>query len=394
MSQPLKKYKLNYNESKNIYVKNEGSMSVHNISMNAILCSSLNLDCIYKHFSNCIYNPREFKCMRIDVPVSLNTVNKYKTYVQNKKKIKLENKDVKTDNYICLKGDSPTINEINTNVVTNEGLRVNNNNSSSSSISSSRKNNVTDGLVSSVGDVPIVTDFSTNVNLVSATNITPVTDIDNFDNVSNLSCNLSNINTSGITSDNIDLFNENSFSLIGETTTNLNNINNKLIINVSLFSNGKIICTGNNSIEACKIAMKKIEKKLKELNYKNIKLKKIAITNILAVYNVGFSIVLPLFALYYKSVDYDPNVFPACKVKIAMTSGDDKNSFEKKKSDNNYAWCNVPNVKQPEKNKVDIVSASIFSTGNITLTGGKSYENLQNCINILLPYLIKSKSQH
>ncbi|SBS95003.1 transcription initiation TFIID-like, putative [Plasmodium ovale curtisi] len=270
--------------------------------MNAILCSSLNLDSIYKHFSNCVYNPREFKCMRIDVPVSLSTVNKYVNHIKNKEKLQTE----KNQNEVCMAVE----------------------NDSNKSLPTQASN----------------TNFNINI---EPNNYYPP-EMKYIDGVSTFE----------------DKNDEDDYT------------SEKLVINVSIFSNGKIICTGNNSIEACKIAMKKVEKKLKQLNFKNIKLKKIAITNILAV-------------------DYDPNVFPACKVKIALTNDDNNNSSEfNEQNDSSYAWCtNRPTI-ETSKSKADVVSASIFSTGNITLTGGKSYDNLKRCIDILLPYLIKSRSQH
>ncbi|KAI4835734.1 transcription initiation TFIID-like [Plasmodium brasilianum] len=356
MSQPLKRSKLNNNESQNIFVKNENSMSVHNISMNAILCSSLNLDSIYKYFSNCIYNPREFKCMRIDVPVSLKTVHKYVNYVKNKRKkeqqgIEVEINKPEDSSY---KGVDNNCKEVSNNCDMPSG------------------GNTSFPIDEGKCSMPDSVHVSSTANIASSSNAEVSARNDHISGESNY------IN-----------------SVIEKINENYKDVTEKLVINVSIFSNGKIICTGNNSIEACKIAMKKVEKKLKQLNFKNIKLKKITIANILAVYNVGFSIVLPLFAQYYKSVDYDPNVFPACKVKIALTNEDKKNLSERKEqNESTYAWCNANNNIDSGKSKVDIVSASIFSTGNITLTGGKSYENLQRCIDILFPYLIKSKSQH
>ncbi|SBS97533.1 transcription initiation TFIID-like, putative [Plasmodium ovale curtisi] len=394
MSQPVKKSKLSYTESKNIFVNNENSMSVHNISMNAVLCSTLNLDSIYRYFANCIYNPREFKCMRIDVPVSLKTVNKYVNYLREKRErgkrervmeemereelekcsreqLKKEEKDEAKEK----KEDEIDVAEIVTEQCNNEVPEE-------GKVSPPEKVNKDTGIHES--DIP-------NNEIPAAESATLSDDFFLKGGYEKL-----------VSNDFSEHYNDN----VGE----------KLVINVSIFSNGKIICTGNNSIEACKIAMKKVEKKLKFLNFKNIKLKKITITNILAVYNVGFSIVLPLFAQFYKNVsklrnalyyspvtshgkhgavDYDPNVFPACKVKIALTNEDEKNASERREqNDCTYAWCSAKSTADKEKSKVDIVSASIFSTGNITLTGGKSYENLQRCIDILLPYLIKSKSQH
>ncbi|SOV19058.1 transcription initiation TFIID-like, putative [Plasmodium sp. gorilla clade G2] len=357
MYPPCKKKKLNNNEVTNIFLKNENKMSVHNISMNAVLCSSLNLDNIYKYFSNCIYNPREFKCMRIDVPVSLNTVHKYIKYLNNKK-------ERQNDDISKMKNEQENETIHSNNYIKEENITTESNNLNDNKLSDS--NNSLSG--------KILTDNKSDENSI------------------NISKNKSNIDDNNSDNKNIDIIYD--METMDAFNESEHTMNKKLIINVSIFSNGKIICTGNNSIEACKVAMKKIEKKLKQLNFKNIKLKKITITNILAVYNVGFSIVLPLFAQYYKSVDYDPNVFPACKVKIALMNDDNKSNDNNEHNDNNYAWCNAKNTIDKDKSKVDIVSASIFSTGNITLTGGKSYENLQKCINILLPYLIKSKSQH
>ncbi|ANQ10752.1 Transcription initiation TFIID-like [Plasmodium coatneyi] len=311
MAQPLKRVKLNSEQAQNIYAQSENNMSVHNISMNATLCSSLNLDNLYKHFANCIYNPREFKCMRIDVPVSTRSIEKYVRFVNEKGE-----RQKRSEGVVCPSDE--------TNVVIPPPWAA---------------------TTSQVVEVPK-----------------------------------------------------------GEATITLgddafpddqNSTREKIIINVSIFANGKIICTGNNSIEACKIAMKKIERKLKQLNFRNISIKNVTITNILAVYNVGFSIVLPLFAQYYKSVDYDPNVFPACKVKIALTNENERDAAEaSEQAEGNFAWGSAQSTAERSRSKVDVVSASIFSTGNITLTGGKSYQNLQRCIDILYPYLIKSKSQH
>ncbi|SBT45180.1 transcription initiation TFIID-like, putative [Plasmodium ovale wallikeri] len=373
MSQPVKKSKLSYTESKNIFVNNENSMSVHNISMNAVLCSTLNLDSIYRYFANCIYNPREFKCMRIDVPVSLKTVNKYVNYLREKRERgkreremeELERQDLEK----CAREQLKREEKDEEKEKKEEEIDV-------AETVTEQCNN----------EVPEKGNASPLEKVNKDTGI-PESDLPNNEIPSTESATLSDdfILRSGYEKLVSDDFSEHYNDNVGE----------KLVINVSIFSNGKIICTGNNSIEACKIAMKKVEKKLKILNFKNIKLKKITITNILAVYNVGFSIVLPLFAQFYKNVDYDPNVFPACKVKIALTNEDEKNASERREqNDCTYAWCSAKSTADKEKSKVDIVSASIFSTGNITLTGGKSYENLQRCIDMLLPYLIKSKSQH
>ncbi|KJP86157.1 hypothetical protein AK88_04208 [Plasmodium fragile] len=319
MAQPLKRAKLNSEQAQNIYFQSENNMSVHNISMNATLCSSLNLDNLYKHFANCIYNPREFKCMRIDVPVSTRSIKKYVRFIREKgeRQKRSEGFVVSSDGIHVVtppKGGEVTINKGDATI--NQG-----------------EDAITQGEVT-----------------ITQGDITP---------------------------------------------QEQNHTNEKIIINVSLFANGKIICTGNNSIEACKIAMKKIERKLKQLNFKNISIKNVTITNILAVYNVGFSIVLPLFAQYYKSVDYDPNVFPACKVKIALMNENERDTSEaNEQAEGNLAWSSARSTAERSRIKVDVVSASIFSTGNITLTGGKSYQNLQRCIDILYPYLIKSKSQH
>ncbi|EUD66420.1 hypothetical protein C922_03054 [Plasmodium inui San Antonio 1] len=311
MAQPLKRAKLNSEQAQNIYAQSENNMSVHNISMNATLCSSLNLENLYKHFANCIYNPREFNCMRIDVPVSTRSIKKY---------VRLVNE----------KGDTQKRRE--GDVVSYDGTNV---------------------AISPPG-------VETTSQVVEAPKEEEAT-IPHGD----------------------------------ATPEEQNATKEKIIINVSIFANGKIICTGNNSIEACKIAMKKIERKLKQLNFKNISIKNVTITNILAVYNIGFSIVLPVFAQYYKSVDYDPNVFPACKVKIAVTNESEKDTSEaSEQAEGNFAWSTTRSTAERGRGTVDVVSASIFSTGNITLTGGRSYQNLQRCIDILYPYLIKSKSQH
>ncbi|GAW82947.1 transcription initiation TFIID-like [Plasmodium gonderi] len=390
MAQPRKKLKLNNEQGENIFAQGESNMSVHNISMNAILCSSLNLDNIYKHFANCIYNPREFKCMRIDVPVSTRTINKYVNYIREKtggRKIKMQVVECGDDDHMPSQGEATP-----TTAATAEATAEAKAEAKAEATAEAKAEATTTTTTPS-------SDPTRDTSQVEVTNLTRISTGREENNKSTTSVGVSsdgivktdNCSPSGYFTTKIC----NNIPISQSITEDNNHMNEKIIINVSIFSNGKIICTGNNSIEACKIAMKKIEKKLKQLNFKNIKLKNITITNILAVYNVGFSIVLPLFAQYYKSVDYDPNVFPACKVKIALTNENEKDTSEMSdQNEGNYAWNTTKSNAEKIRNKVDVVSASIFSTGNITLTGGKSYENLQKCIDILYPYLIKSKSQH
>ncbi|KMZ78565.1 hypothetical protein PVIIG_01342 [Plasmodium vivax India VII] len=211
MAQAAKRAKLNSEEARNIYAQSENNMSVHNISMNATLCSSLNLDSLYRHFANCIYNPREFKCMRIDVPVSTRSISKYVRFVQQKG----GRQTGETQTGETQTGEKQT----------------------------GEEHKGSEGVIPPSDGTSVVTpsapppDVATTCQVVEA------------------------------------------------TTSQGGEANEKVIINVSIFANGKIICTGNNSIEACKIAMKKIERKLKQLNFKNISIKNVTITNILAVYN-------------------------------------------------------------------------------------------------------------
>lgn len=361
-----------------ICVLNEKNLSVHNISMNAVLSSALNLDNIYKYFSNCIYKPRDFKCIRIDVPVSKETIDKYINYVR-KKQERIEKKRGKRR-------------------VTEKDVSIEPSNERSfDEVSGVKKetdmNGETNRMKYKMRRVETETHVSDNYlkPLESRIDITQNKNKTRTDEHLLGMQPVVGINKMATDDDDVlELLNEINSNDTGFTE------NEKIIINVSLFANGKLICTGNNSVEACKIAMKKIENKLKEYNVKNIKLRRVTITNILAVYNAGFSIVLPLLAQYYKNVDYDPNVFPACKVKIALenSSGKSVKAVKQQEEVNELAWATTSKENNADNGTCDIISASIFSTGNITLTGAKNYENLKRTIRILLPYLFKCRSIH
>lgn len=361
-------------------VLQEGNLSVHNISMNAVLSSTLNLDSIYKYFSNCIYKPRDFKCIRIDVPVSKETIDKYINYKKKKREQKESKKrkrqeaeeEKEKQMYSTLLSETPCNelvkghlekNEESSSNETNYKIRCIEQQQRNQELCNPMKNNIytAQNKNGMLGDEYLLEQHQV-LDTKSAADDSSVLEL------------LSEINSPDAD------FNE----------------SEKIIINVSLFANGKLICTGNNSVEACKIAMKKIENKLKEYNVKNIKLRRVTITNILAVYNAGFSIVLPLLAQCYKNVDYDPNVFPACKVKIALENNSEKSpkaANEQGKDTAELAWASTPKESDSDNDTKDIISASIFSTGNITLTGAKNYENLKRTIQILLPYLYRCRSQ-
>lgn len=354
---------------------NENNLSVHNISMNAVLSSTLNLDNIYKYFSNCIYKPRDFKCIRIDVPVSKETIDKYINYVRKKQ----ERAEKRRGKRRASEKDVPIepSNEISRNEVPNAKKETD-------------ADGETDGMKYKMRRVETQASDSHLKPLESRIDVTQNKNKTRTDEHILGMQRVGGVKMATDDDDVLELLNEINSSDTGFAE------NEKIIINVSLFANGKLICTGNNSVEACKIAMKKIENKLKEYNVKNIKLRKVTITNILAVYNAGFSIVLPLLAQYYKNVDYDPNVFPACKVKIALenSSGKSNKVVKHQEEVNELAWATTSKENNSDNDTYDIISASIFSTGNITLTGAKNYENLKRTIRILLPYLFKCRSMH
>lgn len=354
---------------------NENNLSVHNISMNAVLSSTLNLDNIYKYFSNCIYKPRDFKCIRIDVPVSKETIDKYINYVRKKQ----ERAEKRRGKRRASEKDVPIepSNEISRDEV-------------SSAKKETDANGETDGMKYKMRRVETQASVNHLKPLESRIDVTQNKNKTRNDEHLLGMQRVGGVKMATDDDDVLELLNE-----INSVDTGFAE-NEKIIINVSLFANGKLICTGNNSVEACKIAMKKIENKLKEYNVKNIKLRRVTITNILAVYNAGFSIVLPLLAQYYKNVDYDPNVFPACKVKIALENSSGKSAKVVKHQEevNELAWATTSKENNSYNDTYDIISASIFSTGNITLTGAKNYENLKRTIRILLPYLFKCRSMH
>lgn len=358
-----------------ICLLNEKNLSVHNISMNAVLSSTLNLDNIYKYFSNCIYKPRDFKCIRIDVPVSKETIDKYINYVR-KKQERIENRRGKRR-----ANEKEVSTELSNEISCDEVSGVK---------KEPHANGETNGMKYKMRRVEAPASDIHLKPVESRINVTQHTTKTRSDEHLLGLQPVCGIKMATDDDDVLELLNE-----INSADTGFME-NEKIIINVSLFANGKLICTGNNSVEACKIAMKKIENKLKEYNVKNIKLRRVTITNILAVYNAGFSIVLPLLAQYYKNVDYDPNVFPACKVKIALENSSEKSVKVVKPQEevNELAWASSSKENDSENGTCDIISASIFSTGNITLTGAKNYENLKRTIRILLPYLFKCRSIH
>ena len=144
------------------------------------------------------------------------------------------------------------------------------------------------------------------------------------------------------------------------------------IISISIFSNGKIVATGGNDSTIIKRCMLSIAKGIKNKLSAKIRFKHFKISNILAVYNIGKTIRLRKFAKTVAGVDYEPERFAGACLRIPMEE------FKRtlKTDDGDLVNCTK-----------EIITAAVFSTGNITFTGGRSTLTIHKALEWILPFI-------
>ena len=149
---------------------------------------------------------------------------------------------------------------------------------------------------------------------------------------------------------------------INKTSTIILKSKNSKIIG-TLFSDGKMICSGGKTAKEAKIACNKFCKIVKKLGYK-VELKDFKIQNIIISYDVQFKILLR--ELYNKLsnllnnnyVKYNNEMFPSVIIYI-------------------------------DEYKIYI---TIFESGKVILSGGKKRKDIEDVFRNIYPILIESKA--
>jgi len=126
----------------------------------------------------------------------------------------------------------------------------------------------------------------------------------------------------------------------------------------SIWSSGKITCTGANSEEQARIAARKFSRILQRLDekYKNIRIKNWRVVNVLGTCTMPFAIKITPFSQAFKEASYEPELHPGVTYKI----------------------------KQPK------ATLKIFSTGSVTVTA-PSVANVQAAIEHIYPLVHEFK---
>ena len=120
----------------------------------------------------------------------------------------------------------------------------------------------------------------------------------------------------------------------------------------SIWSSGKITCTGANSEEQARVSARKFSRILQKLDdkYKDIRIKNWRIVNVLGTCTLPFAIKIVPFSQAFKEASYEPELHPGVTYKI----------------------------KNPK------ATLKIFSTGSITVTA-PSVSNVQAAIEHIYP---------
>lgn len=126
----------------------------------------------------------------------------------------------------------------------------------------------------------------------------------------------------------------------------------------SIWSSGKITCTGANSEEQARIAARKFSRILQKMDekYKNIRIKNWRVVNVLGTCTMPFAIKITPFSQAFKEASYEPELHPGVTYKI----------------------------KYPK------ATLKIFSTGSVTVTA-PSVANVQAAIEHIYPLVNEYK---
>ena len=152
------------------------------------------------------------------------------------------------------------------------------------------------------------------------------------------------------------------------STISLKSKNSK--ISATIFSGGKMVCTGAKSEKEAKSECMKFSKIVKKTGY-NVELKDFKIQNIVASYDINFKI--SLFILYSKICNLINN---------------------SKIFGNNNNYCKYNKLIFPglifyeEQSKI---SFNIFESGKVVLSGGKKRKDIEDAFRNIYPLLLESK---
>lgn len=126
----------------------------------------------------------------------------------------------------------------------------------------------------------------------------------------------------------------------------------------SIWSSGKITCTGANSEDQARIAARKFSRILQRMDekYKNIRIKNWRVVNVLGTCTMPFAIKITPFSQAFKEASYEPELHPGVTYKI----------------------------KYPK------ATLKIFSTGSVTVTA-PSVANVQAAIEHIYPLVNEYK---
>lgn len=126
----------------------------------------------------------------------------------------------------------------------------------------------------------------------------------------------------------------------------------------SIWSSGKITCTGANSEDQARIAARKFSRILQKMDekYKNIRIKNWRVVNVLGTCTMPFAIKITPFSQAFKEASYEPELHPGVTYKI----------------------------KYPK------ATLKIFSTGSVTVTA-PSVANVQAAIEHIYPLVNEYK---
>ncbi len=120
-------------------------------------------------------------------------------------------------------------------------------------------------------------------------------------------------------------------------------------ITASLWSSGKITCTGATSQDDVKLGARRVARIIQKLGF-NVKFRKMRVVNVLGSCSLPFEIKINAFSQHYREAEYEPELHPGVTYR----------------------------VKNPK------ATLKIFSTGSITVTA-PSIENVQLAIEHIYP---------
>ncbi|KAK6588569.1 hypothetical protein RS030_4516 [Cryptosporidium xiaoi] len=175
--------------------------------------------------------------------------------------------------------------------------------------------------------------------------------------------------------------------------------NSNSVVTISAFSNGKIQATGASTIEFTKKSLKKVIKRIRNRGYENAKLLNFEIHNIQGVIDSGFPVDLRVLRDMYEYVDYEPERNPGLKIRIPVSYLHDEEitpEYLQRKLlshlyKNNRNRTQNNNLHENSRSKVEVVTLTIHFSGKIGMAGAKSIKSLEDTLEYIKPYIIRSK---